>query len=154
MLIRGKLANQTALHHFEIDFITIIIVYLLIHYGMTGAGLLALSQGILIDIFSAGLLGLFTFLYLMVFLGINFGLRFFDMNSPRSIMILASLGVVFKGVLFLVLLDLFSIEFTVTSNGLLMLAASALGTGLLAPVLFYVLNHIGRSFMKVNGEAT
>lgn len=146
--------NQTALHHFEIDFITIIIVYLLINYSMTGAGFLALSQGILIDIFSAGLLGLFTFLYLMVFLGINIGLRFFDMNSPRSVMILASLGVVFKGVLFLGLLDLFSIEFTVTSKALLILAASALATGLLAPIFFFVLNHIGRSFMKVNGEAT
>ena len=130
------------------DLVAIIIAYLLIIYGQTGAGIFAFGQGLLIDTFSVGLPGLFTFLYLIIFLGINIGSRLLDLSSVMGQIIIISLVVLLKEVLFVVFLDLFSLETTVTAYVFLAFAISALCSGLIAPFLFTFFNQINHFLMR------
>jgi cell shape-determining protein MreD len=116
--------------------------YLLVVNGETGAGIFALSQGLLIDVFSGGLLGLFTLIYLTVFLGINLGSRLFDLRSARGQVIIISLAVLLKGMLLITFLNIFSLEMHISSLGLWAFAASAACSGLIGPLIFYLLNHL------------
>lgn len=142
VLIKGNLINYLKLSLFDVDLVIIIMTYLLVVYGETGAGVFALSQGFLIDIFSGGLLGLFTLLYLSVFLGINLGSRFFDLRSARGQVIVISLAVLLKGLLLIALLNMFSVRAHISSLALWAFAVSAALSGLIGPVVFYLLNHL------------
>ena len=132
---------------FNVDLVAIITAYLLLFYGQTGAGIFAFGQGILIDTFSVGLPGLFTFLYLIIFLGINIGSRLLDLGSVMGQIIIISLAVFLKEVLFVVFLDLFSLETTVTSSAFLAFSVSALCSGLIAPFLFAFFGQINQFLM-------
>lgn len=68
----------------DLDLLTIIIAYLFLFYGQTATVIFAFGQGILIDLFSGGLHGLFTFLYLCVFGGVYLGSQFFNLQHPRG----------------------------------------------------------------------
>jgi hypothetical protein len=94
------------------------------------------------DTFSAGLPGIFTLLYLTIFLGLNVGSRIFDLRSTRGLMIIVLLAVLLKEVLFLALLDIFSLEFVFSSSILISIALSAVCSGLAAPFVFYVFNQM------------
>ena len=78
---------------FNVDLVIILIVYLLISYGEMGAGIFAFGQGLLIDIFSGGLLGLFTLLYLIIFLGMKLGSSSFNLLAVRGQIFIISLAV-------------------------------------------------------------
>ena len=82
------------------------------------AGIFAFGQGFIMDIFSTGLLGLFTLLYLMVYWSVNLGSRFFDLNSRRGLFILVTISVSVKGLFFIILLNIFSLEFTLSTRTL------------------------------------
>ena len=146
MLIKGNLMNSFLL--IDVDLVIIIIAYLLVFYGETKAGIFAFGQGFFIDIISVGLFGLFTLLYLVAFLSINLGSRLFDLHTPRGVIILVTLAVLFEKALLLALLNTFSLEITVSSSGFLSFIATALCSGLMAPFLFYVFNHINRFLMR------
>lgn len=146
--------NYIKLSLFDVDLVIIIMTYLLVVYGEIGAGIFALSQGILIDIFSGGLLGLFTLLYLTVFLGMNLGSRLFDLRSARGQVIVISLAVLLKGILLISLLNIFSLERHLSSSVLWVFAASALCSGLIGPFVFYLFNHLKYFFTKGIREAS
>ena len=124
------------------DLVIIIVAYLLVSNGATGAGLFALSQGLLVDVFSGGLLGLFTLSYLTVFLGMNLGSRLLDLRSARGQIIIISLAVLVKGILLFTFLNVFPLEIHVSGLVLWGFAASAACSGLLGPGVFYLLNHL------------
>ncbi|UCF57624.1 MAG: hypothetical protein JSW15_03925 [Deltaproteobacteria bacterium] len=134
--------NHIRLDLFDVDLVIIIITYLLVIYAQTGAGIFALSQGLLIDIFSGGLLGLFTLLYLTVFLGINLGSRLFDFRSVRGQVIIISLAVLLKGVLLISFLNIFSLDFQVSPSVFWVFATSAVCSGLIGPLVLYILNYL------------
>ena len=138
----------------DLDLVAIILSYLLIHQGRGGACAFAFVQGMLIDLFSAGIVGLFSLLYLALFLSIDLGRGFFDLFSVRGQIILISLGVFLKQVLFVVLLGFFSLGFHASSSILLSFALSALGTGVLAPFVFYILDHTGGGHSKAVPEGS
>ena len=138
----------------DVDLITILVAYLLISYGETGAGIFAFGQGILIDIFSTGLLGFFVFLYLIVFFGINIGSRFFDLHSSRGLIILVSLAVLLKEILFMSLLSLFYHDIFISTSVFLAFATSVICSGLIAPFLFYLLDQINHLFMREMQETS
>ena len=142
VLIKGHLINLVTPNIFNVDLVAIITAFLLVFYGQTGAGIFAFGQGLLIDAFSVGLPGLFTFLYLIIFLGINIGSRLLDLGSVMGQIIIISLAVLLKKVLFVVFLDLFSLETTVTSSVFLAFSISALCSGLIAPFIFTFFNQI------------
>jgi rod shape-determining protein MreD len=110
--------------------------YLLIHSGRTGACIYAFFLGMLIDFFSAGVLGLFTLVYMLVFLTIEWGSRFFDLHSFKGQMILVFLGVFVRETCVVGLLDIFAYQVHFSSSLFLGFAVSAGITGILAPFIF------------------
>jgi cell shape-determining protein MreD len=142
LLIKGNLLNHGQLSLFDVDLVIIIATYLLVFNGETGAGIFALSQGLVVDVFSGGLLGLFTLLYLTVFLGMNLGSRLLDLRSVKGQVIIISLAVLVKGILLFTFLNIFHLDIHVSGLVLWAFAASAACSGLLGPGVFYLLNHL------------
>jgi hypothetical protein len=147
ILIKGNLVNQVGSSLFDVDLVTIFIAYLLVTYGEPWAGIFALSQGLLIDIFSGGVLGLFTVLYLIVFLGIRLGSRLFDLSSIKGKVLTVSLAVFVKSILLISFLTLFPLEFVVSSSIFWSFAISAIGSGLIGPLVFYLLQGLNYLLM-------
>ncbi len=127
---------------FDFDLLTIITAYLFSLYGQTGAGAFAFGQGLFIDLFSGGLHGLFTFLYLCIFGGIYLGSRFFDLQDPKGQAVLIFLAILLKKIMFFMLLTVFSQETNFPRSFLWISGASAIGSGLVAPLFFYFFNRL------------
>lgn len=130
----------------NVDLVIIIIVYLLISYGEMGAGIFAFGQGLLIDIFSSGLLGLFALLYVIIFLGMKLGSSSFNLTSVRGQIFIISLAVLLKEILFVTFLHLFDLKISLSYPILLAIMSSALCSGLIAPFLFHFFNRFSRLF--------
>jgi len=127
----------------DLDLLTIITAYLFLSYGQTTSGAFAFGQGFLIDLFSGGLHGLFTFLYLGVFGAIYLGCRFFDLQTPKGQVIIVSLAVIFKKIFFLFVLVLFSPKVAFPGSFFWISGTSAIITGLMATIIFYLFNRLG-----------
>jgi rod shape-determining protein MreD len=142
VLVKGNFLNRFTFSPLDVDLVAITMAYLLVFYGPTGAGVFAFGLGLLTDIYSAAFSGVFTFLYLIIFLGINLGSRLLDLSSVLGQIIVISLAVLLKDVLFIGFLDLFSLETAITSSVFGRVALSAFCSGLIAPILFSFLNHL------------
>ncbi|MFH1350431.1 MAG: hypothetical protein ABII26_05785 [Pseudomonadota bacterium] len=140
--------NHGPLDLLDVDLVIIITAYFLVYFGGMGAGIFALCQGLLFDVFSAGPLGLFTFLYWAVFLGLKLGSLLFDLLSARGQITLITLAVFFKQILFIAFLRIFSFEINLTSFKVLVFVSSALFTGILAPSIFYILKQVNHVFIE------
>ena len=130
----------------NVDLVIIMIVYLLISYGETGAGIFAFGQGLLIDIFSSGLLGLFALLYLLMLLGMKLASSSFNLFSVRGQIFIISLAVLLKEILFVTFLHLFAFKISLSYPIFLTIMSSALCSGLIAPFLFHLFNHLSGFF--------
>ncbi len=139
--------NHIMSNLFEVDLVIIIVACLLVFYGETWAGIFAFSQGFLIDIFSGGLLGLSTFLYLTVFFIIILVSRFFDLHSLSGQILVISLAVLLKEILFIGLLKVLSLEVILSFPVFLAFTTSAICTGLIGPFIFYIFNQISHFFI-------
>ena len=139
---------------FDLDFLIIITAYLFLYYGQTPASIFAFGQGLLIDFFSAGLHGLFAFLYLSVFVGIYLGSRFFNLQEPRGHVLLISLAVLLKKGLFLMVLSAFFLEVFFSKSFLWLSGASAIATGLIAPGIFYMFDRLRAIISKETRDAS
>jgi len=122
----------------DLDLLTIIIAYLFLFYGQTATVMFAFGQGILIDLFSGGLHGLFTFLYLCVFGGVYLGSQFFNLQHPRGQMIIVALAVLLKKVMFFMMLTVFYHRLAFSTEFLWVSGFLVIGTGLISPILFYL----------------
>lgn len=122
----------------DLDLLTIIIAYLFLFYGQTATVMFAFGQGILIDLFSGGLHGLFTFLYLCVFGGVYLGSQFFNLQHPRGQMIIVALAVLLKKVMFFMMLTVFYHRLAFSKDFLWVSGVLVMGTGLISPILFYL----------------
>jgi rod shape-determining protein MreD len=120
----------------DIDLITVMIGYLLIHSGRIGACVYAFFFGMLLDFFAAGVLGLFALLYMLVFLIIEFGSRFFDLRSIKGQMILIFVGALSREICLVGLLHTLSYRVHFSSPLVLEFAVSAGVTALIAPFVF------------------
>jgi hypothetical protein len=147
VLLKGNLLNRIAPKPFDMDLGTTMIAYVMISFGSSWAGVFALGQGIIVDLFSAGPLGLSPLLYLSVFLSIQWGCRFFDIHSPKGQMILVCIAVSLKSSILLLLLSVFTPSVGGSTSVMVLLGASAAATGLVSPVCFHVLNRLRRVFM-------
>ncbi len=149
ILVKGSLMNQIGFYSLDIDLVTILIGCLLAANGNIGAVVFAMAQGVLMDIFSGGWPGLFALLYMVVFLSIQLGAKFFDLYSSRGLLILTFLAVCIKGLLFMGLLYALSSRLTISpSSSFAALAVSALSTALLAPPIYYALSNMAGSFLR------
>jgi len=122
----------------DLDLLTIIITYLFLFYGQTATVIFAFGQGILIDLLSGGLHGLFTFLYLCVFGGVYLGSQFFNLQHPRGQMIIVALAVLLKKVMFFMMLTVFYHRLAFSTDFLWVSGFLVMGTGLISPILFYL----------------
>lgn len=122
----------------DVDLVIVAMAYILIRQGTAGAAVFVFVQGLVVDLFSAGVLGLFTLLYLVAFLAVHFGSLFFDILSPKGQVILIAIAAFFKHILFVTFLQAFPMVIALSSPSFLRFAVSAIATGLVAPVFFYI----------------
>ncbi len=127
---------------FDLDLLTILTAYLFLSFGRIQAGAFALGQGLLIDIFSSGLNGLFAFVYLSVFWGIYLGSLFFNLQTAKGQIIIVTLVVFFKNIVLLTVLSLFSDSIVFAKSFLSASAISIIGTGLITPIFFTFFNRL------------
>ena len=141
----------------DLDLITIIIAYLFLFYGHTATVIFAFGQGILIDLFSGGLHGLFTFLYLCVFGGVYLGSQFFNLQHPRGQMIIVALAVLLKKAMFFMMITVFYHRPAFSKDFLWVSGFLVMGTGLISPILFYLFdclraNSLEDTLSSLNGR--
>ena len=133
----------------DMDLLVILMSYLFLYFGNIAAVTFAFSQGLLVDIFSGGLRGLFTTLYFVLFAWIYLGSRIFNPRDPKGQAIIVSLGIFLKKVLFLSITAVFSLELYVSIHFLWISSISIVVTGLMAPLLFYIFNWFGGSSLSL-----
>lgn len=153
ILIRGNVANQVRVEWLDVDFVTILTAYIMIAIGQAASGVFAFGMGLLIDCYSAGLLGLFTTIQMVALLSMYLGSRFLDIQSPRSVFFLVTLGAWAKGMLFIGLLNALSLETGFSLETFTAITLSALLSGLIAPFIFYVMNKIRRLSKEQKNQA-
>ena len=141
-LLTGIWSDPWGLDFFDLDFLTILTAYLFMACGQPWAGVFALGQGFLIDVFSGGLHGLFSAAYLSVFFVILVGSRFFNLLNPKGQMIIVSLSVLLKNAMLLILLRIFSQDIIYSKTFLTVSLVSIGVTGLAAPLFFQLFNRL------------
>ncbi|HIJ20220.1 MAG TPA: hypothetical protein HPP58_04150 [Deltaproteobacteria bacterium] len=139
-LLKGIWTNPWGVDLFDLDFLTILTAYLFLSSGQLAAGSFALGQGILIDLFSAGLQGLFPALYLGAFWGITIVSRFVNLREAKGQAIIVAIAVLFKQMLMVLLVGFFSRDLIVSFYFFKVAAISILGSGIIAPLVFMLLN--------------
>lgn len=141
-LLKGVWSDPWGVSIFDLDLLTILTAYLFLSFGRIQAAAFALGQGLLIDIFSSGFNGLFVFLYLGVFWGIYLGSLFFNLQTAKGQIMIVSLVIFLKNIVFLTVLSLFSNSIVFSKSFLSVSAISIIGTGLITPIFFIFFNRL------------
>ena len=139
--------NLVGVDAFDLDLFAVIIAYLFLFYGRTPAATFAFGQGLLIDLLSGGIHGLFTLIYLSIFGFIYLGSRLFNLEYPKGQVLLISSVVLLKKVLLLLVLSTFSQEVFFARSFLLISVVSAISTGIMAPIVFFLFNRLRSLFL-------
>ncbi|RLB34841.1 MAG: rod shape-determining protein MreD [Deltaproteobacteria bacterium] len=145
ILNKGNLIKGGGPGFLDIDLVTIFMCYLLVRHGNTAAVVFAFVQGILIDVFSAGLLGMSALLYLIAFFCVYFGCRLLDLLSPRGQVILVASAVFLRRIVFVLILEAFSLKVTLSFSSITLFAISAIATGIVAVPVFVVFDRLERT---------
>jgi len=153
-LLTGIWSDPWGLDFFDLDFLVILTAYLFMAFGQVSAGVFALGQGFLIDVFSGGLHGLFTTAYLSVFFVLLVGSRFFNLLNMKGQIIIVSLSVLLKNAVLLMLLRIFSQDISYSKTFLLISLFSICVTGLIAPLFFHLFSHLRGIPSRTVGEAS
>lgn len=144
--------NLAGVDVFDLDLFAVIIAYLFLFYGKVPAAAFAFGQGLLIDLLSGGIHGLFTFIYLSVFGCIYLGSRLFNLEYPKGQVLLISSVVLLKKILLLIVLNTFSQVVFFSRFFLLVSVLSAITTGIIAPIVFYLFNRLRSLFLRGAGK--
>ena len=152
ILIKGNLVAPWEASFLNLDLVIICIGYLLIRYDRTAVALFALVQGLMIDIYSAGIFGLFSFIYTGLFAGMVIGSRFLDLASLKGAVILISLAVFVKDLFLIVLLNVFSYKVNPTPADFVAVVMAALLSGLTSPIIHVILVRISHLLAKELGR--
>jgi hypothetical protein len=147
ILLKGGIENYTILKSIDVDIIIVLIAYLLAFHGETGAGIFAFGQGFIIDIFSGGIPGLFTLLYLVAFMCLRLASVPLNLYSTGGQIAIVSLVVLLKKCLMIGLLYLFSMEIAFSVSDFLFFVVSMICSGLAAPFVFYFLDLLDSLFL-------
>jgi rod shape-determining protein MreD len=154
VLFKGSFIAGMGSYFLDIDLITVMIGYLLIHSGRGGACVYAFFLGMLVDLFAAGVPGLFTLLYMLVFLTIELGSRFFDLQTNKGAMILVFLGALVRQSCVAGLLDILAYQVHFSASLFLGFVVSAAVTGLIAPFLFFLFEGIKTVWLDQGRESS
>jgi cell shape-determining protein MreD len=140
VILRGVIAHLVGIEGVDIDLVAIFLIYLIAEDQVFRAGCLAFFMGILTDIFAPCQLGLFTFVYSAILLGINQCRGFLDFSKIKTSVLLAAIFLVAKWALLLIIIRIFSLGQSISSTTFILIPISALITGMITPFLFYFLN--------------
>ena len=149
ILLKGSVVNEIAPFFFDIDLVIVITACLLMRSGSVSAAVFAFGQGMLVDLLSAGFLGLFALLYVLSYLCLELGARFFDLRSMQGQFILVGLVVFFRELVLVGLLDAFAFEVVLSAALFFWFGVSAFFTGLIAPLIFCILHSLQ---IRISGE--
>jgi len=141
--------NEIVPVFFDIDLVVVFTACLLMGSGSAGAAVFAFGQGMITDVLSAGFLGLFALIYLVAYLCLELGARFFDLRSAQGQVILVGLVIFLKQLLLVGLLDVFAFEVVFSAPLFFWFGASALFTGLIAPLIFSIFKWLQ---LRIAGE--
>jgi rod shape-determining protein MreD len=148
-MTKGKLVHLTGTEIFAPDLLASVTAYMFLQYGYTAACIFAAGQGFFIDLLSGGMHGLFTFLYLIVFAGVWLGSRFFNLQSPKGQIVIVSLAMLSKKVFLFIMLTAFSQGTFFSRDFWWACLGTILCTGLISPVLIYLLDHLRAVAFKI-----
>jgi cell shape-determining protein MreD len=140
LLLKGKyLDGLIRPQGLGLDMCTIIIAYLFSEIGRNWAVAFSLFQGLLTDIYSGGLRGLFAALYLGVYGIIHLGSRFLDLNGVKGQMVIVAGAVFVKYCLFFLIVKSFPLDLFIELPALWMVGLSSVANGLAAPFVFLLI---------------
>lgn len=129
----------------DLDLLTTLTAGLFLIQGTASAAIFAFAQGLAIDLFSGGAKGLFALIYLSVFGGILLGSQYINLQNWRGQILLVSLAVLLKKILFIVILEGFYPDVNPGSAFLWISSASLVLTGLTAPLVILSLDRLWKS---------
>lgn len=148
ILVKGGLRTMILPGYFDVDLVVITVAYLVTWHGDSWAGAFALVMGLLIDVLSAAPLGLFSVIYLGLFFGIRLGDALVNLHSVKGQVIVVSLAVLIKKLLFIAFLRLLTLEISMDGRVLFAFFCSAVFTALAAPVVFFFFDALGRGLER------
>ncbi len=151
ILCKGKWQNPIGSFLFSLDFLTIMIAYLFIAYGGVAAGAFAFGQGFLMDLYSGGMYGLFSFLHLIIFGGISLASLVIDINDIKGFVFVVFLSVFLKNVVYVMMVSVFS-QNMVPKSFLVTAGTTIIGTSLISFIVFCLFNHVRASFYRNDGN--
>jgi len=126
----------------DVDLISLLTGYLFLSFGRIQAGIFALGQGLLMDVFSGGPNGLSALVHVGVFWGIYLGSLLFNFQTARGQVMIVSLTVLLKNAMWQALSAFFFGNLVLSASILCGAAISVLGSGLLAPLLYAVFDRM------------
>jgi rod shape-determining protein MreD len=144
ILVQGDLNNQPFIRLINVDVISVLIAYLLVFRGEVGAGVFAFCQGLFIDILSGSPFGLFALTYLLVFLGIRFGSRLFDLQAFRGQFMIVGSAIFLKELIFFSGFQIGSPVAGISTLSVAKIFSSSLCSGLAIPFIFYFFRMLER----------
>jgi len=122
----------------DIDLVIVFTTYFLVS-NESSPGVFAFCQGFLLDVFSGGVPGLFTLLYLLVYFCIIIVSHPIDLLSPVGRAAVVFIAVIIKELIMLLFLSLFSIQYHFSSDSLLSFFLSAMLTSIISVFIFHFL---------------
>jgi len=141
-LLKGLNRDPWGVGIFDLDLITLLTGYLFLSLGSIQAGIFALGQGLLMDIFSSGPNGLSALIYVGVFWGIYFGSLFFNLQTENGQIIIVSLTIFIKNATWQGVTALLFGDFVFSPSFFYTATVSIIGTGLLTPLLYTVFDRL------------
>jgi rod shape-determining protein MreD len=155
-LVRGNFVGDPAGNAFIPDFPALLTVFLVISSGPRTAAVFAFSQGLVVDLYSAGLMGLFTGFYLVIFCVALLSCGFFDIHHAKGQFIITSLAVAIGKAFFFIIVNLVMPDSIFHWPWTWQAASTAVVTGLLSPVIISVLQVMRRHYIPewTNGFET
>jgi len=138
---------------FHLDLLTILTAFAFLTGGAVTAGVFAISQGILVDLFSQGHLGLFPLLYLTALGCMAFCRGLFELHHPKGQLIIVTTAEavlqIVNGLTLRVMLSEHGPDLGTVLHSTMI---SATITGVAAPVVFFVLGALPASWAGSAGD--
>ncbi|MFO8088857.1 MAG: hypothetical protein R6U13_03405 [Desulfatiglandaceae bacterium] len=146
-LVRGNFVGDLTGDAFIPDLPALLTVFLVICSSPKTAALFAFSQGLLVDFYAAGLRGLFTGFYLVIFCVALLSCNFFDIHHAKGQFIITSLALAIGKAFFFVIVNLVSPNFIFHWSWIWQAASATVVTGMFSPLIISVLQVIRRHYI-------
>jgi cell shape-determining protein MreD len=142
VILRPSINHLLGIEWLDIDIIIILIIYLVAKDQTYKASCLAFFMGILTDIFAPCQLGLFAFVYSVLYLGVNYSRLFLDLNTTKTQILLVALSLLAKWFFLLITIKASRAGQFIDLITFILMFVSIFITSLITPVLFYFLNQL------------